>query len=1170
MTLNSTLNLEPSITLTTCPYCAVQCSFEIEHATQADGREALLGLRSTPRCPVAHGSVCKKGLAALEEPNHPERLLSPLVRKNGKLVPASWNEALERITRLVNGVQSKYGRDAFGVFGGGSLTNEKVYLLGKFARVALRTANIDYNGRFCMSTAGAAMRQTYGLDRGLPFPLERVAEASCIVLWGSNLAETLPPIAQFVTRARKRGASIIVVDPRATPSTKLGTIHIPVQPGGDLALALGLQNVIVSENWQDQDFLEARTIGWDAVAESVKSCTPAWAAAQAGLQPIMIRELARLMAEKSREPGGLLILSGRGPEQQSQGVDTIKAMINLALSLGGFYAPLTGQGNGQGGREHGQKADQLPGYQLIENPDTRAKMSAFWGIAERDLPHKGLSAQELLENCGGVVKGLFVMGSNPAISAANSANVSRKLEALDGLVVVDFYLSETAALADVVLPGSMWLEEDGTMTNLEGRVLRRRQVSNPPGEARADWKILCEIARRLGMNEGFQFSSPQEIFDELARATRGAPADYSGISYERLEGDGIFWPCPSKDHPGTPEPFKTSFAHADGRAHLSVTTHKRNLEQTNSEYPVWLSTGRLAEHYQSGTQTRRNKRLNKVTRPSLELHPNLAAFHKLERGDRVRVTTARGEAEFDVAVSSNIREDTIFAPFHFAGVEAVNRVTNPMLDPVSRMPAFKVSAANIERIGVSEANAFNPNHVSSLPRGYNALISGVFARGSRTRVSTPAIAAFDEASAQRRVVTAATLGFTMMFAIWVIFAIIGVPLSKELGLNDGQFALLTAIPILTGSLLRLPAGIIAERYGGKNSFFVLMLATASTMFLLPWLTTFSSILSLAFFIGLAGVSFAIGNAWIAAWVPRERQGFALGTFGAGNVGASITKLIAPILITVIPASSALTAFWPLAGWRIVPSLYGVLLLVTAFFLYASAPRDKIGVSRKGMTEWLEPLKNVQVWRFGLYYVIFFGAYVALSLSLPRYYIKVYEIDLQLAGLLTALFIFPASLLRPVGGYLSDKFGARPVTLASFIVMIVAFAALALPSSLITLPVFVSLTVLMGVGMGVGKASNYKLVTHWYGKDIGVVGGLVGLLGGLGGFVLPLVFAGIGHDRPQNIFFLLTVLATLSFALFYVSVLRLEIKRLRDDLERAQQAMKSKITLEPAREVLSAD
>jgi assimilatory nitrate reductase catalytic subunit len=698
MTLNSTLNLEPSITLTTCPYCAVQCSFEIEHATQPDGREALLGLRSTQRCPVAHGSVCKKGLAALEEPNHPERLLSPLVRKNGKLVPVSWEEALERVTNIISSVQKNFGRDAFGVFGGGSLTNEKVYLLGKFARVALRTANIDYNGRFCMSTAGAAMRQIYGLDRGLPFPLERVAEASCIFLWGSNLAETLPPISQFIARARKRGASIIVVDPRATPSTKLGTIHIPVQPGGDLALALGLQNVIVSENWQNQDFLETRTSGWDAVAASVQPYTPEWAAKKAGLNAGTIRELARLMAEKSREPGGLLILSGRGPEQQSQGVDTIKAMINLALSLGGFYAPLTGQGNGQGGREHGQKADQLPGYQLIENPEARAKMSAFWGMAESDLPRKGLSAQELLEACGSTVKGLFVIGSNPVVSAANSTNIQHRLESLDGLVVVDFYLSETAAVADVVLPGSMWLEEDGTMTNLEGRVLRRRQVSNPPGEAWADWKILCEIAQRLGMAEGFHFSSPQEIFDELARATRGAPADYSGISYERLEGDGIFWPCPSADHPGTPEPFRTFFAHTDGRAHLSVVTHKRNLEQTNSEYPVWLSTGRLAEHYQSGTQTRRNKRLNKITRPSLELHPNLAAKHKLEPGDRVRVSTARGEAEFDVTISSKIREDTIFAPFHFAGLGSVNRLTDPTLDPISKMPAFKVAAANIERI----------------------------------------------------------------------------------------------------------------------------------------------------------------------------------------------------------------------------------------------------------------------------------------------------------------------------------------------------------------------------------------------------------------------------------------------------------------------------------------
>jgi assimilatory nitrate reductase catalytic subunit len=686
-------NLERIVTRTTCPYCAVQCSFDLEH----QGNE-LLEIRSTPECPVAHGSVCKKGLAAIEEPRHQERLLTPMVRMNGELVPATWAEALARVAGNMKRVQAEFGRDAFGVYGGGSLTNEKAYLLGKFARVALKTANIDYNGRFCMSTASAATKAVYGLDRGLPFPLERIAEAGGIVLWGSNLAETLPPISQFVARARKNGAPVIVVDPRATPSTRLGTLHVPVQPGGDLALALGLLNALISEGMIDSDFLESRTSGWAQVASSVQHCTPAWAAAQCGISPLVILETARVIGSCARR-GPLLILSGRGPEQSARGVETVKALINLALAVGGLYAPLTGQGNGQGGREHGQKCDQLPGDRSIEDPAARGLMAEFWGIPESELPHKGLSAQELLESCGEDVRGLLVIGSNPVISAANSAAVTRKLASLNHLVVVDFYLSETAQLADVVLPGAMWLEEDGTMTNLEGRVLRRRKVLDAPGEARSDWEILCDLATALGAGEKFRFTEPQGIFTEFVAATAGGRADYSGMTYEKLEPNGVFHPCPSADHPGTPEPFASRFAHPDGKAHLEPILYRATPHSTSTERPVWFTTGRNPHQYQSGTQTRRNPKLNpKAPRATLEMHPNLARASGVSRGERVRVITETGSAEFEVALSDGIREDTTFTSFHYSGLENANRVIPPLLDPTSRMPAFKATPAQLERV----------------------------------------------------------------------------------------------------------------------------------------------------------------------------------------------------------------------------------------------------------------------------------------------------------------------------------------------------------------------------------------------------------------------------------------------------------------------------------------
>jgi MFS transporter, NNP family, nitrate/nitrite transporter len=349
-------------------------------------------------------------------------------------------------------------------------------------------------------------------------------------------------------------------------------------------------------------------------------------------------------------------------------------------------------------------------------------------------------------------------------------------------------------------------------------------------------------------------------------------------------------------------------------------------------------------------------------------------------------------------------------------------------------------------------------------------------------------------------------------------------------------------------------------------FVMLMLFTACTVFALPLLQTYSSILGLAFLIGLAGVSFAIGNAWIAAWVPRERSGLALGTFGAGNVGASLTKLFAPVMIGLIPVSSGLYFY----GWRFVPFVFGCVLVVAALFVWLYAPTDKTSAGHKTVFEWLRPLSKVQVWRFGLYYVIFFGAYVALSLWLPKYYEDVYGLPLPVAGLLTALFIFPASLLRPVGGYLSDRFGARPVTLGSFIIVLVALAALTLPSGTVTLPVFTALTVLLGFGMGVGKASNYKLVTHWYAKDIGVVGGLVGLLGGLGGFALPLLFASLGKSYPPAIFIVLVALALLSFAIFYTSVLRLEIQRLKTELEAIRSTGEQIIRIPPSTSSLAAD
>jgi NNP family nitrate/nitrite transporter-like MFS transporter len=398
----------------------------------------------------------------------------------------------------------------------------------------------------------------------------------------------------------------------------------------------------------------------------------------------------------------------------------------------------------------------------------------------------------------------------------------------------------------------------------------------------------------------------------------------------------------------------------------------------------------------------------------------------------------------------------------------------------------------------------------------------------------------------RSVVFASTLAFTVLFAVWVIFGIVGVAFKKEFQLSDAQFFTLTSIPILVGSLLRLPAGMLAERFGGKLMMTALLLICAVPMFLLPLATGWEAVCGLAWLVGLSGVSFAIGNSWIVFWAPKQRQGLALGTFGAGNAGASITKLLAPALIA-LPALGI--PFLP-TGWRLVPVLFGGLLVVTALIVWFSAPRDRVAVKAASLGQWLKPLAIPQVWRYGFYYMVFFGAYVALSVTLPKFYVEVYHTNLVTGGLLTALFIFPASLLRPLGGWLSDKFGPRVVTLTAFLVVLGASAALALTG--LPLEAFVVLTLVLGVGMGVGKASNFKLVAQFYPNEMGVVGGLVGLLGGLGGWLLQVLFGVTSASYIPMPFVLLgfgALAGGLIFAFYMIRNVRRETER-RDEPEAA--------------------
>ncbi|WP_369169174.1 molybdopterin oxidoreductase family protein [Streptomyces sp. R28] len=733
-----------SATPTHCPYCALQCGMNL--TPLQDGGVAVV---ERPDFPVNKGALCGKGRTAPAVLASSVRLTSPLVRSGGTLVPATWDEALDRIAEGLNRTRTEHGPDACGVFGGGGLTNEKAYSLGKFARIVLGTSQIDYNGRFCMSSAAAAGMKAFGLDRGLPFPLEDIPKTGCVILVGSNLAETMPPSLRFFNELRENGGTLIVIDPRRTKTAEQADLHLMPRPGTDLALALGMLHLVVAEGRVDEEYVQERTVGWEDARAAAMAHWPEFVERITGVSVPQLREAVRMFCE----PENAMVLTARGPEQQSKGTDTVSAWINLCLATGragrplSGYGCLTGQGNGQGGREHGQKADQLPGYRKLDDPAARRHVAEVWGVDPDSLPGPGRSAYELLDALGTDIKSLLLMGSNPVVSAPRAAHIEERIKSLDFLAVCDVVLSETAALADVVLPVTQWAEETGTTTNLEGRVLLRRRAITPPEGVRSDLDVMHELAVRLGGEKGLEKgfpTDPEEVFEELRRASAGGAADYSGITYRRLaEENGVFWPCPapadadpasadSEDasldasagaddpaqddeatddgttgaeaegraaHPGTPRLFLDRFATPDGRARFAAVSHRAVAEEPDDEYPVLLTTGRVVAQYQSGAQTRRVDELNAAAPgPFVELHPRLAARLGAAEGDPVAVVSRRGRAVAPARITTGIRPDTVFMPFHWPGEGRANTLTNPALDPTSRMPEFKACAVRVEAV----------------------------------------------------------------------------------------------------------------------------------------------------------------------------------------------------------------------------------------------------------------------------------------------------------------------------------------------------------------------------------------------------------------------------------------------------------------------------------------
>ena len=700
---------------THCCFCGQQCGIRLKVKD-----EQVIGFEPRYDFPFNRGMLCPKGIKRYLQGAHPDRLLAAHERDEsspGGFRPIAYERAIERTAGEIRRIQESYGRDAMAVLSGASLTTEKAYLVGKFAHMALGTSNIDYNGRLCMVSAGAGNSKAFGVDRAAN-PWSDILGAELIWISGANVAECAPITTDYVWQARERGARVIVVDPRLTPIARTCDLFLPIKPGRDAALFNGILHLMIEHGWVDRDFVASQTVGFDDLARTVAEWTPARTAAVTGITESAIRQAAEWWGTARSS----FLMHARGIEHSSHGVQNVLGAINMVLASGRIgrefcgYATITGQGNGQGGREHGQKCDQLPGGRKLADPEARDYIAGVWGMPVEEMPQPGVDAYEIFRRIErGEIKGLLSLCFNPVVSLPDSDYVRRMLAKLDFYVAIEFFLSESARHADIVLPGSLQEEDEGTVTTAEGRVIKINKAIACPGEAREDWRIIQDLARAIGRERGFTFAGPRAMFEELRVASKGGIADYSGITWEKIERQqGVFWPCPSENHAGTPRLFepgswnvvaqgKGPFYFPDGKARFNTATYSPPTEDIDDEFPIILTSGRLVSQFLSGTQTRRiGPLLDMDPEPFIELHPRLA--EKLSIGDGMWATaeTRRGRLTLKARVVATIRPDTIFVPYHWPGKRSVNRLTISAQDPISKIPEFKACAARLRAATAEE------------------------------------------------------------------------------------------------------------------------------------------------------------------------------------------------------------------------------------------------------------------------------------------------------------------------------------------------------------------------------------------------------------------------------------------------------------------------------------
>ena len=675
--------------LSTCPYCGFGCN--IYHQVFDD---ELIGVLPCKSDIVSQGKICIKGWNAHEFVYSKDRLTKPLVKHNGSFDEVSWDEAINITVKKFIEYKETCDPDSIGVLSSAKCTNEENYLIMKFVRAVLGTNNIDNCVRLCHSPTIVGLFRSFG-SGAITNSIVELENSDCILVTGSNTTEQNPLVASYIMRGKEKGKRLIVVDPRKTPLTKFADFHLIQKPGTDVAWINGFINVIINDGLEDRKFIEDRTEGFNELLKTVKKYTPAYVETITGIPAEDLISAARLYAKADNAS----IVYSTGITQHTTGVDNVRSLANLAMLTGnvgrpntGIY-PLSGQVNIQGACDVGALPNFYSGYQSVSEEKIRAKFELAW---KTKLPTKpGLSAVEMINDYPTATKGnikmMYIMGANPVLSHPDINRVKEMLNNLEFLVVQDIFLTETAQLADVVLPAASYAEKNGTFTSLDRRIQMVRKAIEPIGECRTDWKIICELARRMGSKE-FDYSSPTDIMNEISSLT----PIYGGITYDRLEKNGVQWPCPSKKHPGTPDLHKDGFS--NGRGKFVALEFKKPAELPDKNYPLILTTGKIMFHSHTGTMTRKTELLNReVPTGYVEINPEDAKKIGISDGELVSIQSRRGEIKINTLVTRTTPKGVIFIPFHFSEC-AANILTNPAFDPSAKIPEFKICAVRIKKI----------------------------------------------------------------------------------------------------------------------------------------------------------------------------------------------------------------------------------------------------------------------------------------------------------------------------------------------------------------------------------------------------------------------------------------------------------------------------------------